>query len=164
MIRRSKKNRLGTAFREPRGATQIEFVLSILTVIFVIFAIWEAIMAVYTYNVLSDAAKEGVRYAIVHGSRNTNCSGPGTCGVPPSASPSTDPTGSTFVVPVVRKFASASLHDVSGMTVTVTYPDASNAAPSRVQVSVRYNYIPYVGWAMPLKPLLKTGAEGRIVY
>ena len=29
----------------------------------------------------ADAAKMGIRYAIVHGTGNTNCSGPGTTGV-----------------------------------------------------------------------------------
>ena len=38
----------------------------------------EMIVLIYTYNVLADSAKEGVRYAVVHGSRNSTPSGP-TC-------------------------------------------------------------------------------------
>ena len=61
-----------------RGQTLIEFAFSFLMVVFIVFWTFELVMAVYTYAVLSDAAKEGVRYAIVHGSDTgkVNCSGP----------------------------------------------------------------------------------------
>src|SRR5205085_12359791 len=70
------------------------FVLSILTVLFVMFWTWEVVMAVYTYSVISDAAREGVRYAIVHGLKNQYCSGPVPTGFacPPGGTP--DPSRS----------------------------------------------------------------------
>jgi Flp pilus assembly protein TadG len=40
------------------------------------FLIFEFCMAIYTYSVLGNAAREGVRYAIVHGTDNSSCSGP----------------------------------------------------------------------------------------
>ena len=54
--------------KSQRGAAQVEFALSILMVVFLMFWVFEMVMVVYTYSVLSDAAKEGVRYAIVRGS------------------------------------------------------------------------------------------------
>ena len=72
---RGKRTSRSSALRADRGAVEIEFVLSILTVLFTMFWMWEVVMAVYTYSVISDAAREGVRYAIVHGLKNQNCSG-----------------------------------------------------------------------------------------
>lgn len=153
-IQHSQKNRRRAFRGGTTGAVQTEFMLSILTILFVIFWTWELVMAVYTFNVLSDAAKEGVRYAIVHGSGNANCSGPNVPVCP-------DPSG-TSVVDVVNDFAQASLHDISAMTVNVTYPDSTVTPPSRVRVTVSYNFIPYI--PLPwVPPLLNTAAEGRIV-
>jgi hypothetical protein len=140
-----------------RGAVQIEFILSVITVLFVMFGIWELIMVVHTMNVLSDAAKEGVRYAIVHGGGNANCSGPN----PPVTCTNPDLTGSN-VVAVVKDWAKYSLHDISAISVSVSYPDASSEAPSRVRVEVTYNFLPYT--ALPIRPTLRAAAEGRIVY
>jgi Flp pilus assembly protein TadG len=143
--------------RKDRGAVQIEFILSILTILFVMFAMWELIMIVHTMNVLSDAAKEGVRYAIVHGNRNTNCSGP--VSTPECTDP--DPTG-VRVQAVVLDYAKYSFHDISGITVNVTYPDGANVPPNRVRVTVAYDFVPYT--AFNFRPTLHAAAEGRIVF
>jgi len=55
-----------------RGSAQIEFILTFFTIMFVLFGVIEIAMAVYAMNVLGDAAREGVRYGIVHGEGNTN--------------------------------------------------------------------------------------------
>src|SRR5689334_14054328 len=49
-----------------RGAVSIEFLLSILAILFTMFWMWEIVMALYAGNVFADAAKVGVRYAISH--------------------------------------------------------------------------------------------------
>ena len=138
-----------------KGAVQIEFVLSFLTIMFVIFGIWELIMVVYTMSVLSDAAKEGVRYAIVHGSNSSLCSGPN-----PSNPCASDPAGDV-VVNTVKAYAKASLHNTDAISVTVSYPDGNNDPPSRVTVTVRYSYVPYIN--LPFTPTMTTKAAGRIV-
>ena len=154
---RSKKFRSRPFKTEARGAVQIEFVLSILTIMFLIFAMWELIMIVHTMNVLSDSAKEGVRYAIVHGGHNVNCSGPN----PPPDCTNPDPTASN-VVSRVKEYAKYSLHDITAISVTVTYPDGSIAAPNRVRVEVAYDFVPYT--ALNFRPTLRAAAEGRIVF
>ena len=175
MLKRTPPNRYRTKDRlsvlpEPKGQTQIEFILSILTILFVIFWMWEVIMGVYTYNVLSDAAKEGIRYAIVHGSRNSNCSGPGVCGQGTVGQVSSTDSSGTNVANVVKDYAKYSLHDTSGMTVSVSYPDPQtlpggtqvwNEAPSTVTVKLSYKYIPYL--ALPIQPTFNVRAQGRIV-
>ena len=91
------------------GAMLLEFSLSIWTLFLTTFLIFEFCMAVYTYSVLSNAAREGVRYGIVHGTDSGRCSGPGAgCG---------DPSGAN-VTASVRSYASLTFHDIRGMTVT----------------------------------------------
>ena len=154
---KAKRLRPRSRFPRARGAGQIEFILSILTILFLIFAMWETIMIVYTMNVISDAAKEGVRYAIVHGGGKIDCSGPN----PSADCTNPDPAG-TRVSDVVKDYARFSLHDTSAINVTVTYPDSISDSPGRVRVEVAYTFVPYT--ALNLRPTLRAAAEGRIVY
>ncbi len=160
---RRKKDRLLARFREQRGQAQIEFLLTFLTIMFVIFWMWEFVMVAYTMNVLSDAAKEGVRYAIVHG---TNCNQGAGC-----ASADAIPVGCPYAGDVVRckvwSYARLSLHDVSAMTITVSCPPSATcatfppAAPNPVRVVVSYPFIPFT--SLPVRPTLRAGSEGRMV-
>lgn len=133
--------------KSQRGAAQIELALSILMIVFLVFWMFEIVMVVYTYSVLADAAKEGVRYAIVHGSNNSNPSGPGS---------------TTNVVNAVNDYAKLSLHDISAITITPTYPDGDNDAPHRVKVDITYTYIPYINLPLGFTSI-HTTAQGRIV-
>lgn len=146
---------LSRRLRGERGEAQVEFALSIMVVLVTIFFAWELLMAMYTAAVLADAAKEGVRYAIVHGSNSSLCSGPNP------SSPCTYDAPAAEVVNTVKTYAQASLHNISAITVTVTYPDGNNEALSRVEVTVIYNFVPYVN--LPFTPRLTTKAAGRIV-
>jgi len=51
-----------------RGQTFVEFAAVALPLCFIIFGIILVSMAVYSYSFVSYGAREGVRYAIVHGS------------------------------------------------------------------------------------------------
>jgi Flp pilus assembly protein TadG len=137
------------------GNSLLEFSLSVWLLVVVTFLIFEFCMTVYTYSVLGDAAREGVRYAIVHGTDSGNCSGPGSgCG---------DSTGSN-VIAVVNGFAAVSFHDTSGMTVTPSWPDGTSTPASRVLVTITYPYIPYVQVPGFNAPTMQVTAEGRIVF
>ncbi len=140
--------------RGERGASMVEFVLSFTIVLFLIFSMFEMIMLFYSYSTLTDAAKEGVRYAIVHGSNN--------------------PTNVSDIQSRVQQVANLSLHDVSGMTITVIYykddgtaysPAITNTAtidpPGMVQVTVSYPYVPYLNLPWPM-PTIQASAQGRI--
>lgn len=136
------------------GAALIEFSISILVLLFLIFWTFELSMMMYSYVVMGDAAKEGVRYAIVHGLASGSCSGPSTgCA---------DSTGAN-VVSVVKTYAANSLHNTSAIVVQANYLDSSSAAPSRIQIKVAYTYIPYINLSW-VAPTLVASAEGRIVY
>ena len=113
----------------------IEFSLSVWTLFLVTFLIFEFCMTVYTYSVLGNAAREGVRYAIVHGSDSASCSGPGADAATPPAA--------TYHA-VVNSYAAVSFHDISGMTVTPSWPDGTSTPSSRVMVTISYPYISYL--------------------
>lgn len=145
-------------FRREEGQAQVEFALSIMVVLFMVFCSWELLMAMYTASVMADAAKEGVRYAIVHGSNSTLCSGPN-----PSSPCANDPGGSgADVENTVKNYAKLSGHDISAITVVVNYPDGTNEPPSRVTVAVTYQFVPYIKLGF-FTPRMTTKAAGRIV-
>ena len=154
-----KHMRVPSIKRSSRGQASVEFALTIVFVMVIILGAIEMIMLIYTYSVLADAAKEGVRYAIVHGTGvgDSNCSGPGSTKVT-----CTDSSG-TNVQNAVLAYTAMSFHDTSSMTITPSYPDSSSAAPSRVRVDVAYPYLPFFGLGWPSVTVNAT-AEGRIAF
>ncbi|MHB8302656.1 MAG: TadE/TadG family type IV pilus assembly protein [Acidobacteriaceae bacterium] len=140
--------------RNESGSLVLETALALLVIVPMVLWLFEMCMLTYTYSVLGDAARQGVRYAIVHGTDNTNCSGP--------SSGCSDSTGGN-VVSVVDTAAAYCFHNISGMTVQVSYPDASSAPPSRVGVAIQYTYVPY--FKLPgIATVLQLSAQGRIIY
>jgi Flp pilus assembly protein TadG len=119
----------------------VEFAFTVVPLLLVVFVLFELSSAVYAYTVLSDAANEGVRYAIVH---------------------SSDAGLAANTQNKVTSYAGLSLHDMTGMTVTVNTPDGLTP-PGRVQVTVSYPYVPYVSF-MTSPPTMHAYAEGRMVY
>jgi Flp pilus assembly protein TadG len=148
-----------SAKRGSKGQAQVEFALTVVFVMVLVLGCIEMMVLIYTYSVLADAAKEGVRYAVVHGTGvgTANCSGPGGGGVT-----CTDSTAAN-VVTTVTNYTSVSFHDSSAMTITPTYPDTSSVAPNRVRVTVSYPYQAIFGLGWPTVTL-NAAAEGRIVF
>lgn len=151
-----------------RGQAQVEFALVIVFLMILILSMVELLTMMHTYNVLADSAKEGLRYAVVHGTANSTPSGP-TCPCAdidgPAAPPGTVPGyGSGYGV--VQTYAQYSLHNMTGLTVTVTYLDTgnppANQAPNRVQVVVAYPYRPFFNLGWPTVTV-NAAAEGRIM-
>jgi Flp pilus assembly protein TadG len=161
-MRRWNQIKLRTLRKNESGQAAVEFALTIVFIVLLLVSFLEVILMVYTYIVLADSAKEGVRYAIVHGTGNTACSGPGTTlTTPPVACP--DALGGN-VVNAVKNYAKYSLHDSAAMTVTPTYPDGLSAAPGRIKVVVSYPYQPFFGLGWMPSLTVKAAAEGRIMY
>jgi Flp pilus assembly protein TadG len=130
-------------------------VVSITVVMSMVFWLFELCMFTYTCSVLNNAVREGVRYAVVHGTDSTICSGPNTA--------CTDKTPYANVQAVVNSSASVSLHDLSAMTVSVSYSNATAAAGNPVAVTVVYTYIPYVSFP-GLQNRVTLTSQGQIVY
>ena len=149
--------RLGTP--KQSGQSTVEFALTIVIVMVILFGAIELVVMIYTYNVLADAAKEGVRYAIVHGTGTgaANCSGPGGGGVSCS-----DSTGANIQT-VVSNYTRVSFHNSASMVVSPSFPDSSSVAPSRVRVTISYPYQPFTRLGWPTMTV-NAAAEGRIVF
>jgi Flp pilus assembly pilin Flp len=150
------------------GQAQVEFALIIVFIMMMILGSIELISLIHAYNALADSAKEGVRYAIVHGTNNSTPSGP-TCPCTdidgPAAPPGTIPGyGSGYGV--VATYAQYSMHDITGMSVTVNYLDTANPPanqpPNRVQVTVSYPFRPLFNLGWPTVTV-NAAAEGRIM-
>lgn len=136
---------------EQPGQAAVEFAFVVVLLMVLVVSILELTMFIYTYATLSDAAKEGVRYAIVHGSSGTGAVQP-DCG-------SAIMTG---VPATVLTFASLSLHKLSSNNVAVDCPNG-NTPGSSVQVSVSYPYQPLFGLHWATVTVSATSA-GRITF
>jgi Flp pilus assembly protein TadG len=139
---------------DEQGSVMVETALSFFLIITCVLGIIECCLMVYTYAVYADAARHGVRYATFHGTDSTSCSGP---------SAGCDSTAAS-VVSDVTTYASGYAAPASGLTVTVTYPDAGGSkASSRVIVNVAYSYHPLFNF--PGTPTnFQVKSQGRIVY
>ena len=149
------------------GQALVEFAFVLVFWVIMVIAIIEIVLFMHTYNVLADSAKEGVRYAIVHGTNNSAVCGPVTCtDVTGPAAPVGTLPGYGSGYGVVKTFAQYSLHSTSNMTVAINYPggDATpaNKTPNRVQVTVSYPYQPLFGLGWPTVTV-NAAAEGRIM-
>jgi Flp pilus assembly protein TadG len=137
------------------GQASLEMVISLTTVFALVFWLFELCSFSYTCSVLNDAAQEGVRYAILHGTDSLICSGPDT--ICPNQSPYSN------VQAVVSSVASASLHNMSAMNVTVTYANNTAALGNPVSVKVAYTYVPFLNFP-GLATTVTFTSQGQILY
>jgi len=184
MSTRTATRRSQNAHLSESGQAMVEFML-IIGVVFILFvSMLQTMILMHSYNTLADAAKEGVRYAVVHGTGRATayCSGPGNPAVTPNLT-CTDSTG-TNVQTAVTNFAGLSLQQVTSSDVTVCYdPNSTNSPPTctngdntnnaafgaacsapgcLVRVTVSHAYTPLFGLGWPTITL-NAAAEGRIM-
>lgn len=105
------------------GATLLEFALSCVLLFSILFGIVDFGRALYAYDAISDAARVGTRYAIVHGSS--------------SASPATASSISSYVTGLCCAGLST-----SAIKVNATWnPNNSPGSTVNVQVQYTFNFI-----------------------
>ena len=143
------------AFGSEAGVVAIETALSLMLIMTMVLGIIEFSVMAYTYSVLGEAARQGVRYATIHGTASSSCSGPSTgCA----------DSGAVNVINAVTTYANTFARNVSGMSVQVTYPDAGGStAPSRVTVAITYTYQPMFH-VVGTGPAFHVSSQGRILY
>ena len=134
-MRRRTQNR----WHNESGQSLLETALMIVIIFTVAMWVFEIGQLMYTYTVITDAANEGVRYAIVHSGGDVS----GT-------------------ITRVKNFAATSMHDTSAITVTVNDPGGSYDPPNIVTVRVSYTYVPSLK-VFITPPTLSAYAEGRMV-
>jgi Flp pilus assembly protein TadG len=144
----------GMTGRLPRseGATLVEFSMVVFLFIIVLLGVVEMGRMVLVYTALNDAARAGVRYAIVHGSDSS--------AQVAACNPCTDGLATT-----VQNFASTGLVHGSNVTTVLTLPDSATKPGSRVDVTVSYTYDPLVSYfSSKLNVSMGATSEGVIVF
>lgn len=144
------RRRLGGKAASPAQAIA-EFVIVAPIFFLALFAIIDFGRYVYYAQVLNNAAREGTRYAIVHGEN----------GLPPTGPPD-DPSGAA-VIDVVRNYAVGviGLEDTSILDIQVAW-DPDNTRDSRVTVTIDYGFRSVMP-LIPLPPISVRGASSLVV-
>jgi hypothetical protein len=132
---------------EQRGQSLVEFALLMPLMLLIITGLFDVARAVWEENTLAYAAREGTRYAIVHGSAGT---------------PAADPTdvgnalcnpGDVVICTNIPNVVRAAAIGVPNVTITVTYPDTyAGTGPPAVKCADR-NCRVIVDVAAPFVPL-----------
>lgn len=147
-------------WKREEGATMVEFSLVAFLLMMVLLGVVEMSRMILVYTAMADAARAGVRYAMVHGGDRTGSGATGASG-PSSGTSCTCPEVQT----VVNAYAAAGILNTANVTTTVTYPDSSNSAGSRVEVAVQYTYDPLISYFNPsLGATLSSTSEGVITF
>jgi len=145
---------LHRGLHDEAGSATLETMVSLLTVVTLAFGLFELCLLTYTAVVLNYAAEQGVRYAILHGTDSSNCSGPDS---------SCTDKSYTNVKSAVTTAATASLHDLSEMTVNVSYGSGTAKPGNPVTVTLSYTYIPIVG-IFGLDNAMTFSSRGEILF
>jgi Flp pilus assembly protein TadG len=124
-LRRRRQN----PARSEEGGALVEFALTVPILFTFFFGLIEVSMALYMHQVLSECAREGTRYAMVHGSTCVNGAG----------------SSCTMTAASVNSYVSGlTWPNIGGapIVVSTTFPDGNQSPGSRVKVYVSYAF-PY---------------------
>jgi Flp pilus assembly protein TadG len=161
------------------GQAMVEFALIAPLFFFLLFSIIEFGRAVYYIQMLNNAAREGARFAIVHGSNSRADAGPlpavELAKTPPRVPK--DPTGATVVaatksaaIAIIDSAANAFAVDVrwcanDGDIVDCpgTYGDGDNGRNQTVKVTISYTFQPMIAGVVPLPTFTMTGGSTLVI-
>ena len=116
-----------------KGQAMVEFSMLGIVLFIMVFGMIDAGRAVWNYNTLSHATREGTRYAIVHGADSSNPSGPDSANFTP-------PSDDVMVRQIIDKYGSGL--DPDRLTVTSEWLDGSNERGNSIKVTSSYDYQP----------------------
>jgi hypothetical protein len=155
-----------TANHRPKPRTSLgqalaEFALVAPLFFLILFAIIDFGRYVYYVQVINNAAREGTRYAIVHGAN----SAPLLCPTGPmpggSPNPCSDETGEK-VKEVVRNYAVGVIGDSTVLVITPSWPDGDNAREHTITVQVSYQFCSVIR-LVPLPQVQVNGASTLVI-
>lgn len=106
-----------TRLADTRGQSLVEFAVVVPVFLMIVLGLFDGARAVWHYNTLAQATREGTRYAIVHSEATT-----------------------TQIENVVRGHASGLSQ--GRLTVTVTFPDGGQRPGDKVDVHATYSFKP----------------------
>lgn len=133
--------------QKEEGATLMEFAISASVLFLFLFGIFAFCTAVYSYNYVCEAAREGSRYAMVRG---TACKGFTDCGIT-----------SAQVQSYVRGLSYPGI-DTNNLTASRTF-SASGVPGSTVTVTVTYNFTPLIPYWPQSGKVLQMNSTSQMV-
>ncbi|MBI5687247.1 MAG: pilus assembly protein [Verrucomicrobia bacterium] len=111
--------------RDEPGQTLVEFCICALLLMMLVFAVVDLARGVFAYNTIAHCAREGVRYAVVHGSTSVVPVGP--------------TANDASLAAVVRGFATGL--NTNNLSVLSSWPTGNNTGMV-VNLTVRYTFQP----------------------
>jgi Flp pilus assembly protein TadG len=129
---------------DERGSSMVEFALGASLLFMLVFGVIAMCLALYSYNVVSEAAREATRYAIVRGSACTSFA---------TACPAASPDIQTYVKGLT--YPGINPNNLTAVTAWSPYPAGATCQPllscnnpgNQVMVTVTYQFplvIPFV--------------------
>ncbi len=119
-------------FRDDSAQALVEFALTLPLFLLLVTGIFDVARAVWQENTLAYAAREGTRYAIVHGASGNPIVGPCTNCLNPAA----NNLGNVITA------VTANAIGVYNIDVTIDYPDGGNNRNQRVTVDATAPFVP----------------------
>ena len=107
------------------GQALVETSLALIVFFIMVMGTVDVSRAIWNYNTLAQATREGTRYAIVHGANSSDPSGPGD---------------DQDILDVVGDHGSGLAS--GSLSVTTAWPDGGNQAGNRVTVDSQYTFTP----------------------
>jgi Flp pilus assembly protein TadG len=137
----------------------VELVMVLPWIFTIMFGLAESARLMMAYSTLSDAARAGTRYAIVHGSYRTGTGVEGPSG----------PGNTANVIAAVKQVTSGAGLSPGNVTVYDSgaepmYPDGTNKIGARVKVKVSYAFTSVLPLIVPFSVTLGSTSEGMICY
>jgi len=139
-----------TTRRGSRGQALVEVALVSLVFLTMVLGLVEVGRAVWSYNWLAHATREGARYAIVHGSKASDPSGPGSTHY-------TAPDQDAMIAGVVQRHLEAL--DDDQLSIQAEWPDGTNQRGGRVKVTARYRFESIFSSLLPLPTVDLVGSS-----
>jgi Flp pilus assembly protein TadG len=144
-------SRIRRTLRAEAGSSIVEFALASIILFSLVFGVMAICFALYSYNVVSEAAREATRYAIVRGSA---CKTLSNCSID-------QPGLQTYVQGL--GFPLININSPSpALTATASWPNGNKNPGSPVQVTVTYTFplgIPF----MPSRALTMSSTSQMII-
>jgi Flp pilus assembly protein TadG len=140
--------------RTRRGATLVEAAITLSILITLMFGMLDLGLGVMRFNMISHAAREGVRQAMVKGGYSFTPWSRGTWTASAAGNPAVDAISPQLVG-----------CDLSKTTITVEWVDGSNAVEQRVRVTINTSYQPLMTYLFGAGPLqLQAAATSRFAH
>ena len=137
-----------------KGMSMVEAVLATTALLTLCLGTIDLGMAVFRQHALTEAARQGARQAVVHGSLAKSPWGTATYS---AAANDTDAKAQAIAPYLVGM-------DPSAVTVTMTWPDGSNASEKNVRVKLDYTWTPLLSFIFNQSVPLTASSQMQIAH